>query len=789
MQTRMIMSRCLPYTIALSAALLLTLTASASPLADNTRRPSPSPAGTGPVPHRQQTTSISASRAKLSSGKLESTLHRLEQMCNDRGFEEATAFATSHGLRIKGNSVLVTVRPHESQTVDAVDLPGIEELGGVVRARSTHFLDIAIPFDRLTALSDCPGVAFVGRLMELIELYDSSPERERSLLAPDGARATLVRGGRVVSEGVTLTGADIMHSNGYYGAGIEVAIIDMGFEQMQAAFDAGELGPFVYYYDFTGLGMETGGCHGTAVAENVHDMAPDAVLNLLKVLTMADIENAKDYCVTYGIKVVNMSLGACGGPNDGTYGACAIVEDAYTNGILWVNSAGNNALCHNEGVFTDDDGDGFHEFWLEDETINIFMLPGQSITLYLTWDAWPLTYADYDLYLYDSTMALVGWAITSQNPGLPQEVMTFTSVAGGVYHIVIDQYSALMDYSYDLMATSTPARSTWFHPNYGGEYYVESGSITSPADAPHAFAVGAIHRDDWTTGPAASFSSRGPTNDGRIKPDIAGPDSCASFAYTPPGYWIGTSSSAPHVAGAAALVWASLPELVTVDDIWDWLADNAVDMGFPGQDNVYGFGRLNIPPDTPVEGAFYAILTEAGTAMLRWTVASLAGVDGFNVYRATSPDGPFIRINEAFIAPVSPGDYEDTTLWPGTTFWYQLRVLYSGGSEDVVSSSIPSITTPGRLVARLYNAAPNPLTDHTSIQFDIPDHAGPVKVGVHDVRGRLIKTLFDGHCARGRQSVQWDARDNAGTHVASGVYFLRLQVEDHVRTSKLLVAR
>ena len=154
MQTRTIMSRCLPYAVALSAALLLTLTASASPLADSTRRPSPCPESTGPVPHRQQTTSISASHAKVSSRKLESALHRLEQMCNDRGFEEAAAFATSHGLRVKGNSVLVTVKPHESQTIDAVDLSAIEELGGVVRARSTHFLDIAIPFEKLTALSD-----------------------------------------------------------------------------------------------------------------------------------------------------------------------------------------------------------------------------------------------------------------------------------------------------------------------------------------------------------------------------------------------------------------------------------------------------------------------------------------------------------------------------------------------------------------------------------------------------------------------------------------------------------
>jgi len=192
---------------------------------------------------------------------------------------------------------------------------------------------------------------------------------------------------------------------------------------------------------------------------------------------------------------------------------------------------------------------------------------------------------------------------------------------------------------------------------------------------------------------------------------------------------------------------------------------------------------------TPVEGSFYAVLTESESVMLRWTVSSMAGIDGFSVYRAPSPEGPFARVNDEPIPASSPASFEDTGVWPETTFWYELRALLADGTEDVVDGGLTSVTTSGRLAARLYPAHPNPLTTRTSIRLDVPAHVGGVTLAVYGIGGQLVRRLSDGAVGRGRHVVTWDGRDERGMPVSAGVYFVRLEAGGEVRTQKIAVAR
>ncbi len=191
----------------------------------------------------------------------------------------------------------------------------------------------------------------------------------------------------------------------------------------------------------------------------------------------------------------------------------------------------------------------------------------------------------------------------------------------------------------------------------------------------------------------------------------------------------------------------------------------------------------------PVEGSFYADLAESGEVVVRWTVASLAGIEGFAVYRATSPDGPFERLNDTPIAPVSPGVYEDRTTWPGTTFYYELRVVLVGGSEDTVGTELATVTTGGRLGARLTAPTPNPFKVSTTMEFDLPDHVGPVRLAIYDLRGRVVRTLAEGSLDRGRHPASWDGTDDRGRSVASGIYFVRLDVGGEAIGQKLLLVK
>jgi hypothetical protein len=494
--------------------------------------------------------------------KITSTLYQLVRLASNGDWAQVQRYANHWGLRIENQQIRVVLEV-KSDALAAFDLLA-REMGLQVEAIYRDHVQVLAPVTSLLHLADQPWVHRVRLPYYPLPLA-------------------------VTSEGVAITAANTWHAAGLVGNGVKVAVIDLGFQNYTALQANGELPMNLVARSFRSDGdIEAGQVHGSACAEIIYDMAPGAQLYLLNFETDVEFGNAVDYAIAQGVKVISCSIGWLGaGPFDGTGPICDIVNHARDHGVFWAQAAGNAANKHWEGPWYDPDGNGRHNFSLSDETQSFTATAYTTIQANLVWnDPWGASSNDYDLYLYDANNQLVASSTDWQNgDDFPSEFIYYNvGPAGGTYHLVIQRYSATGASQLELYS---------FQQVF--EYRVPTSSLIIPADAGGAVATGATY---WLTDALESFSSRGPTNDGRPKPEFTAPDGVSSAAYV--GSFFGTSAAAPHLAGAAALVRGIYPSY-NVTDTLTFLAQRAVDRGIVGRDNEYGYGRISLGavPSTP----------------------------------------------------------------------------------------------------------------------------------------------------------------------------------------------
>jgi hypothetical protein len=106
----------------------------------------------------------------------------------------------------------------------------------------------------------------------------------------------------------------------------------------------------------------------------------------------------------------------------------------------------------------------------------------------------------------------------------------------------------------------------------------------------------------------------------------------------------------------------------------------------------------------------------------------------------------------------------------------KLRIRYT------YATSAPQMPSSSRVL--LYPARPNPSSATATMAFSITN-AGPVRLSIYDMGGRLVTTLVDGWRAAGMHHATWDGRTNENA-VSSGIYFLRLEGNGESATQRLV---
>ncbi|MGC9084435.1 MAG: S8 family serine peptidase, partial [Anaerolineae bacterium] len=540
-------------------------------------RPAPSPtspaplaAFTPPLSLRELVQQYPQLAPLLTDPELDSAYKQFLIAYQEGGKEAAIDLARRRGLLNERDEIRVTlILDTDDPTLLVAQLQGA---GIRVVAAYRDRVEIAIPLALIeaTATSENPGALF-GQLTGLEHVI---AVRVPALHTPHGSR--------IPGEGIRVIGADRWHQAGFTGAGIRIGILDMGFSGYQALLGR-ELPETVVVEHFGD--WDPTEVHGTACAEIIHEIAPDAELLFAWYDgTDASEGQAVDWLLSQGVHIISHSGGALVGPRDGSGWQARLVDSVAARGVLWINSAGNEAQSHYRAPFTDTDGDGFHEFAPGRQQMPIYPYPSSlRIKVFLMWDdVWGRASQDYELYLYDQEGNLLDSSENTQDGSEgqdPAEGIFFSGTSDETLYVAVKAYDADRPATLDIFTDGADVA----HPS--PEY-----SLVIPADAVGALAVGAAH---WRQDVLAEYSSRGPTADGRLKPEISAPTGVSTASYDEP--FEGTSASAPHVAGAAALVWQAHPDW-TRSQVADFLLAHAVDRGPRGPDTGYGYGRVQLPP-------------------------------------------------------------------------------------------------------------------------------------------------------------------------------------------------
>jgi len=512
---------------------------------------------------------------------MESVLYQLMKISQTGGMEKAQEFAQLRQIDMEKDLVRVTL----SAQVEGADEAGIqavvrhlnlqiEHVKGKVEVTRGRRIQSLLPLDSLGVIVDLASVK-----------YMSLPVKPESL---------------VTSEGVAKTGADKWLSMfPYRSEGAKVCILDLGFKGYRELLGT-ELPASVVARSFrSDQDIFANEVHGTACAEIVHDMAPNAQLWLVNFSTDLEMLAAVDWIIDQGVDIISCSVGSYFRAGDGTGPTCEAVENAHNHGVIWVGSAGNAAQEHWTGTYNDPDNDGDHKFSGNDELLEFLVPANRTFTVILSWNDWGTwngadysgSDQDYDLLLYIFNGSTYQYVARSENfqSGYQDPI----EMIGG-YKTNIQTWWGIRILKFK--ATKAVKFDLFIHPVEIPpiEYNVPAGSILTPADSPYAVTVGAV---DWSDDSYHSYSSQGPTNDGRIKPDLCAPSAVSTVSYGKSSFY-GTSSACPHVAGAFALLKSLTP--YSPDQIQDIIEARSIDLGVSGADNKFGLGRLSLFQKTPI---------------------------------------------------------------------------------------------------------------------------------------------------------------------------------------------
>jgi len=409
-----------------------------------------------------------------------------------------------------------------------------------------------------------------------------------------------------------------------------IGVIDTGVDWCHPAFRRRDgSSKILYYYvpvtntEYTKTQIERfineGRCdgdphgHGTHVAGIASYIAPDAYLIVVRI----DETDLFDTYIIQGLQylrnkknelgrpmVVNMSLGTHFGPHDGTSMLERAIANLSGNGFVVVAAAGNEGhrklYAKVRGISStvsvrlsspDPEGDVI-DGWYKNGTLRVEFCDSSNRCL----SAEPGTYASGNLS-GGCSVKIDNTATNHPLNGDGRFVVDF--YCSGNFTLRLTPRSGTPNVDLYLVSGGSEFMDYFLPDRLGGFL----GTVAQPATSPYVIAVGALTsrfvpddpRSFIDLGKIAYFSSRGPTRDGRLKPELVAPGYYVLGPEAGTNNYIlehGTSTASPVVAGLVALILEANPNL-DVNGVRSILISQALSDGFTGSlpNNIYGYGK------------------------------------------------------------------------------------------------------------------------------------------------------------------------------------------------------
>ncbi len=319
----------------------------------------------------------------------------------------------------------------------------------------------------------------------------------------------------------------------------------------------------------------------------------------------------------------------------------------------------------------------------------------------------------------------------------------------------------------------------------GNERNNSWGKLVTPGDALNVITVGAV---DFSNN-IASFSSPGPTSDGRIKPEVVamGVTDYVSNTSGKYNYGNGTSYATPITAGIAGLLKSAWPHLTNqqIRKIFLECGDNA---SSPNNDRGWGLisaSRIVTYPNlSRFNGYFRMNKIFLEPNKIDTTSVQLNYKIGSSTYKVIN-----MQIN---------GDIKYSYLFPDLAdngsieFYFTYKKsgvevrepalgLFKINELNNVGNEVGELPTS----IRLYQNYPNPFNSSTTIRYELTDF-GHVQLNLINILGQKISTIVDQVQSPGYHQFNLNTKDY---NLSSGVYLYSLSVENSVVTKKMILIK